>query len=516
MSKPTVTPVLLIILDGFGHRTEGDDNAILHAAKPKLDALMARYPHTTINASGQFVGLPVGQFGNSEVGHLNIGAGRVLQQDISRVDCDVAEGRLGANPVLAEAIARAQATSRTLHLMALVSDGGVHSHESHLHAMIRDAHRAGVARIAVHAFLDGRDTPPRSAERYLARLQAVCDACPGAAIVSVVGRYYAMDRDQRWERVAPAYLLVAHGEADHVASSALAALEAAYARGENDEFVAATAIRPDGVVRRMEDGDVAVFLNFRADRARQLTVALNTPDFAGFDRGRVPKLAYYATLTRYADAYPYPVAYEKEKVRNSFGEVVAAAGLKQLRIAETEKYPHVTYFFSGGEEQPLAGEDRVLVPSPKVATYDLQPEMSAPEVTDRVVAAITSREYAAIIVNYANGDMVGHTGNFLAAVRAVETLDACVGRCVAAMQAVGGEVLITADHGNCEQMWDSVSGQAHTQHTTDLVPCIYVGRPATMAAAGEGALRDIAPTLLAMMGLPQPADMTGRTLIRFA
>lgn len=508
------TPVLLLILDGFGHRLEGDDNAILHASKPNWDRLVRDYPYTAINASEHYVGLPDGQFGNSEVGHLNIGAGRVLQQDISRVDCDVADGTLGKNPVLARAIDAAK--GHTLHVFGLLSDGGVHSHENHIHALIRDAHAAGVASIAVHAFLDGRDTPPRSADLYLGRLQAVCDACTGARIVSVVGRYYAMDRDKRWERVEPAYHLVVDGEAAQVAPTALDALHAAYARGENDEFVQATAIRQGDAKTRIEDGDVVVFMNFRADRAREISMAINDDAFDGFARPRRAKPAMYATLTRYADSYPYPVAYEKPKVQNSFGEYIASLGLKQLRIAETEKYPHVTYFFSGGEEKEFPGEDRVLVPSPKVATYDLQPEMSAPLVADKIVEAIGSGQYAAIICNFANGDMVGHTGNFDAAVKAVEALDACVARCVAAMQAAGGDVIITADHGNCEMMWDRKSGQPHTQHTTDLVPFLYVGRKATLAPMGEGALKDIAPSMLALMGLPQPAEMTGHSLITFA
>jgi 2,3-bisphosphoglycerate-independent phosphoglycerate mutase len=512
----TITPVLLLILDGFGHRLEGDDNAILHASKPNWDRLVADYPFTTINASEHFVGLPDGQFGNSEVGHLNIGAGRVLQQDISRVDCDVADGTLGKNPVLASAIETARASGKTLHILGLLSDGGVHSHESHIHALIRDAHAAGVAQIAVHSFLDGRDTPPRSAEVYLGRLQSVCDACPGARIASVVGRYYAMDRDKRWERVEPAYHLVVDGEAALVAPTAQAALAAAYARGENDEFVQATAIRTGDARTRIEDGDAVVFMNFRADRAREISVAITDDAFDGFARPRRAKPAIYATLTRYADSYPYPVAYEKPKVQNSFGEYIAGLGLKQLRIAETEKYPHVTYFFSGGEEKAFAGEDRVLVPSPKVATYDLQPEMSAPAVADKIVEAIASNQYAAIICNFANCDMVGHTGNFEAAKRAVEALDGCVARCVAAMQAAGGEVIITADHGNAEMMWDKTSGQPHTQHTTDTVPFLYIGRKATLPPQGDGALQDIAPSLLAIMGLPQPAEMTGRSLIHFA
>jgi len=427
----------------------------------------------------------------------------------------VADGTLGQNAVLARAIQTARDAGKTLHILGLVSDGGVHSHNSHIHALIRDAHKAGVQHIAVHAFLDGRDTPPRSAERYLAQLEAVCAECPGARVVSVVGRYYAMDRDKRWERVEPAYRLVVDGEGVFTEPTAQAALAAAYARDENDEFVQATAIRNGDQVTQIEDGDVVVFMNFRADRAREITVAINETEFDGFARPRRPKIAMYATLTSYAESYPYPVAYTKEKVRNGFGEYVASQGLKQLRIAETEKYPHVTYFFSGGEEKEYVGEDRVLVASPKVATYDLQPEMSAREVTDKVVAAIASKQYAAIICNLANGDMVGHTGKFDAAVRAVETLDECVGRCVEAALANGAEVMVTADHGNCEMMWDRSSGQPHTQHTTDLVPFLYVGRPATMTPLGEGALKDIAPSLLAAMGLAQPGEMTGHSLIHF-
>ncbi|XZG69908.1 2,3-bisphosphoglycerate-independent phosphoglycerate mutase [Chitinibacteraceae bacterium HSL-7] len=509
MSQP-IKPVLLLILDGFGYREETEDNAIAAAVKPNLDRLFGQYPWTTINASEHFVGLPDGQFGNSEVGHLNIGAGRVLQQDISRIDCDVADGTLGQNKEFKAAIDLARDSGKTLHILGLVSDGGVHSHNAHIHALIKDAATAGVASIAVHAFLDGRDTPPRSAEKYLAELQAVCDATGRARIVNVVGRYWAMDRDKRWERVEPAYNVIVDGKGLFHADTAIDALKAAYARDENDEFVAATSV---GAPSRIEDGDVVIFMNFRADRARQISVALTDAAFDGFARSRVPAIARFVTATRYADAYPFPVAYEKEKVSNSFGEYIAGLGVKQLRIAETEKYPHVTYFFSGGEEKEFPGEDRILVPSPKVATYDLQPEMSAPIVTDKIVEAIQSGQYGAIICNYANGDMVGHSGVFSAAVKAVEALDGCVARCVDAMLAAGGEVLITADHGNCELMFDHTVEQPHTQHTTDVVPFLYIGREATMAPRGQGALRDIAPTLLAMMGLPQPAEMTGHSLV---
>ncbi|WP_043649642.1 2,3-bisphosphoglycerate-independent phosphoglycerate mutase [Chitinilyticum litopenaei] len=505
-----VTPVLLLILDGFGYRTGGDDNAILLARKHHFDRLFSQYPLTTINASEQHVGLPAGQFGNSEVGHLNIGAGRVVQQDISRIDCDVADKTLGQNPVLKAAIDQARSSGKTLHIMGLMSDGGVHSHENHIHGLIEAAAHAGVADIRVHAFLDGRDTPPRSAELYLNRLQAVCEA-NHARIAGIVGRYWVMDRDTRWERVEPAYRLIVDGQGLYAAENAIEGLRAAYERDENDEFVSATTI---GTPTRMEDGDVVVFMNFRADRARQITTALTDPAFNGFEhQQRRVQFGYFCTATDYGSAYNHPVAYTKEKVKNGIGEYLAGLGLKQMRIAETEKYPHVTYFFSGGEEKEFAGEDRVLVPSPKVATYDLKPEMSANEVADKLIEAIKSKQYDAIFCNFANGDMVGHTGILSAAIKAVETLDSCVGRVVDAMVAAGGEVLITADHGNCEMMYDPSSGQAHTQHTTDLVPFCYIGRPARLAPGG--ALKDIAPSLLAMMGLPQPEEMTGRSLIHF-
>lgn len=509
MSVP-VKPVLLLILDGFGYREEAVDNAIAAAKKPNIDRLFAENPWTLINASDKFVGLPKGQFGNSEVGHLNIGAGRVVLQDISRIDVDVAEGTIGQNPVLKTAIDTARQAEKTLHIMGLLSDGGVHSHENHIHALIEAAAKAGNHKIAVHALLDGRDTPPRSAEIYLSRLQAVCDKT-GAKIATISGRYWAMDRDKRWERLEPAYNAIVEGVGLETAATADAGIKAAYARDENDEFVKATVI---GEPIKMQDGDVVIFMNFRADRARQLTSALIDPAFSGF-KARQPKFAYFCSATSYGDQYPIPVAYSKEKVKNGIGEYLASLGLKQLRIAETEKYPHVTFFFSGGEETPATGEDRILVSSPKVATYDLQPEMSALEVASKVVESIQSKKYDAIFCNFANGDMVGHTGIFDAAVKAVETLDQCVAQCVAAMQAIGGEVIITADHGNCEIMYDHVANQPHTQHTTDMVPFLYVGRKASLAARGEGALKDIAPSLLAMMGVPQPVEMTGHSLIKF-
>jgi 2,3-bisphosphoglycerate-independent phosphoglycerate mutase len=511
----SVRPVVLLILDGVGCREAKPDNAIARARKPHWDALYAASPHTTIDASELKVGLPEGQMGNSEVGHLNIGAGRVVYQEYTRIDQAIASGEFARNSVLVDAIAAAKDGGGSVHVFGLVSPGGVHSHERQIAAMIELAANRGAPRVQVHAFLDGRDTPPRSAAGSLELIAGVCARHPGARIASIVGRYYAMDRDKRWERVQTAYDLVVDGRAPFTAPSAAAALESAYARGETDEFVQATAIAADGEApAAMADGDVVVFMNFRADRARELTRALTDAGFDGFARRRVPRLARYVCLTSYGDEFTgLSVAFPPQSVANGFGEYIARLGLKQLRIAETEKYAHVTYFFSGGIETPYPGEDRILVPSPRVATYDLKPEMSAPEVTDRLVAAIASGKYDAIVCNYANGDMVGHTGDLDAATRAIEALDACVGRVVDAARRAGGEVLITADHGNAEMMHDEVTGQPHTAHTLNLVPCVYVGRKATMPAGGS--LRDIAPTLLRMMGLPQPPEMTGHSLVTF-
>jgi len=512
-------PLVLLILDGFGARADAPDNAISVANMPRWRHLLASAPHTTIDASERAVGLPAGQMGNSEVGHLNIGAGRVVYQDYTRIDLAIADGSFARNPVLVDAVATAARTGATLHILGLVSSGGVHSHERQLAAMIALAGAPLPAqpapRIRVHAFLDGRDTLPKSATHSLAFIQRACEAVANARIASVCGRYYAMDRDQRWERVEQAYDLLVDGAGQYSAADAQAALAAAYARGETDEFVKATAIVIDGHVTRIDDGDVVVFMNFRADRARQMTRALTDAAFTGFSRKRFPRLALFACLTSYGDAFAHlPVAFPPQTITHGFGEEVAAHGLTQLRIAETEKYAHVTYFFNGGSEAVYPGEDRILVPSPKVATYDLAPEMSACEVTDKLVEAIRSRRYDAIICNYANADMVGHTGKLAAAVRAVETLDACVGRVVDAARAAGGEVLITADHGNVETLDDAASGQPHTAHTLNLVPFVYVGRPAHVAAGG--ALQDIAPTMLALMGLPKPAAMTGRSLVTLA
>ncbi len=505
------TPVLLLILDGFGYSEDPDHNAVAHARKPNWDRLWNSYPHTLINASELAVGLPKGQMGNSEVGHLNIGAGRVIYQELTRVDVAIQDSSFNTNPAFTHAIAQAKEKGTALHIMGLLSPGGVHSYEDHIHALLELAARSGLHKIFLHAFLDGRDTPPRSAMQSLQRLQDKCAALGAGRIASIVGRYYAMDRDNRWERVQPAYDLLTQGKAAFGAATAVEGLQQAYARDENDEFVKATVI---GKPVAMHDGDVAVFMNFRADRAREMTRALTDAKFDNFVRERFPKLADYVMLSSYGDDFNHlHAAFAPSAIHNGFGEYVSGLGLKQLRIAETEKYAHVTYFFNGGTEQPYPGEDRILVPSSKVATYDLKPEMSAPEVTDKLEAAIRSRQYQAIICNYANCDMVGHSGILEAAVKAVEALDVCIGRVVGAMLECGGEVLITADHGNAEQMIDHVTHQAHTAHTLNLVPLLYIGRQAAMMDGG--ALRDVAPTLLAMMGLAQPPEMTGKPLINF-
>ena len=513
----TITPVLLIILDGFGYREECDNNAICQARKPHWNFLWKTHPHTLIDASEKMVGLPTGQMGNSEVGHMSIGAGRVVYQDYTKIEHAIETGEFRKNPALLKAIEIGKAgTNSALHILGLLSPGGVHSHESQIHELVDMAAQAGVKNIYVHAFLDGRDTPPQSAEPSLVALQKKFDALNRGRIATICGRYFAMDRDKRWERVKPAYDVITQGKSEFWAASATDGYLLADLRGESDEFVQATAIVPPGSKPvRMNDGDAVVFMNFRADRARQMTHALTEPAFNGFAREHAPKPGYFCTLTPYGEDFAaIPAAYPPQSISNGFGEYLASRGLKQLRIAETEKYAHVTYFFNGGVETPYAGEDRVMVPSPQVATYDLQPEMSAREVTDKMVAAIQSRRYDAIICNYANGDMVGHTGNLAAATRAIETLDECIGRAVEAMQALGGEVLITADHGNAETMLDTVTRQAHTAHTLNRVPLLYVGRKAK--ATGGGALQDVAPTLLRMMGLPQPAEMTGKPLLEFA
>jgi 2,3-bisphosphoglycerate-independent phosphoglycerate mutase len=515
MQTSSITPVVLLILDGFGYREAAPDNAVTLANTPNLDAIKQQYPHTLINASEHYVGLPDGQMGNSEVGHLNIGAGRVVFQDFERINNSMASGDFFQHPELVGAMQKLKAEDKALHILGLLSDGGVHSHIEHILTLLEMAAKQGLRKVYLHAFLDGRDTPPISAAPYLTTVEDKIKALGVGKIASVSGRFYSMDRDKRWERVAISYDMIVNGEAEFVETSASEALQNAYARKESDEFVKCTVIRQSGEsATRLEDGDCVVHMNFRSDRARQLTDALLNPDFTGFERQRVPQLSHYFTLTQHdANQTRATPLFAATQVPNTFGELVQNAGLTQLRIAETEKYPHVTFFFNGGEETVFKGEDRIMVPSPKVATYDLQPEMNAAEVTDKLVGAIHAKKYDAIICNYANGDMVGHTGNIHAAIKAVETLDTCVGRVVSAAKAVGAEVIITADHGNAEQMFDPTSNQTHTQHTTNLVPFIYVGREASVASTG--ALSDIAPSLLAMMGLAKPADMTGHSLLTF-
>ncbi len=511
----TPRPVLLLILDGFGCRSERAHNAIAQANKPNWQSLWTTYPHTLINASEAAVGLPSGQMGNSEVGHLNIGAGRVVYQEYTRIDHAIDTGYFFSNPTLMRACATARDSGKTMHILGLLSDGGVHSHERHIHAMLELARREGVQRVSIHAFLDGRDTSPKIAESYIARMEAKLQEAHLGRIVSIIGRYYAMDRDRRWQRVKKAYDLLTQGVAPYRAETAMEALNLAYARGETDEFVDATAVGPKREApARMQDGDVLVFMNFRSDRARQLSRTFIEPDFAEFEREYVPKLAMICTLTGYSDEFHVDVAFPPERIRNGFGEYISNLGLHQLRIAETEKYPHVTFFFNGGEEVSYPGEDRILVPSPDVDTYDLKPEMSAYEVTDRLIAAINRKQYDAIICNYANADMVGHTGDIHAATRAIETIDDCLGKVVEAQLARGGEMLITADHGNAEFMMDMNTGQPHTAHTINQVPLVYVGRRHAHLAE-TGALEDVSPTLLKMMGLPQPQEMTGEALINF-
>ncbi len=510
-----VTPSLLIILDGFGARAERDNNAVALAQTPFLDRLFGTWPHTLIEASGNQVGLPAGQMGNSEVGHMNIGSGRIVYQDVTRIDHEIATGAFEQNPALGEAIEAALVNGRRLHVIGLISDGGVHSSEKHLHALLGMAAKRGLGdRLCIHAIVDGRDTPPQSARLYLDRLEAVCRQIGAGRVVSLIGRYFAMDRDRRWARVERAWRLMVRGEGDFTATSAAEALEAAYARDETDEFVQPTCIVPPGAQPvAMQDGDVAVCINFRSDRARELTRALALPDFDAFERPGQPKLGRFVCMTRYEEGLPLPVAYPPQTLSNGLGEYLSRLGLHQYRIAETEKYAHVTYFFNGGAEQPFANEVRQLVPSPQVDTYDLQPEMSAAAVTDALIDAIVSRRYQLLVCNYANGDMVGHTGNLQAAIRAVEALDACLARVIPTMLACGGEVLLTADHGNAEAMFDPESGQPHTAHTLNPVPLVYMGRPARLLDGG--CLADIAPTVLAMMGLPQPPEMTGRSLVDF-
>ncbi|MEH6909181.1 MAG: 2,3-bisphosphoglycerate-independent phosphoglycerate mutase [Oceanicoccus sp.] len=507
-------PMVLLILDGWGYREDSRDNAIANANTPAWDKLWATAPRTLISSSGASVGLPEGQMGNSEVGHMSLGAGRIVYQNISKIDKAIEEGEFATNPVYIDAIDKAVASNKAIHLLGLLSPGGVHSHEKHIYAMVDMAAKRGAKKVYVHAFLDGRDTPPRSAKNSLQTLSDQFSKLGCGRIASLVGRFYAMDRDNRWDRVQSAYQLLTNEQSDYQYDSAVEGLEAAYLRDENDEFVSPTIIKnEDESSASIEDGDSVIFMNFRADRAREISRAFVEEDFSGFKRNKTPQLASFVMTTEYSSDIAAPCAFPPEKVHSSFGELIEKAGKKQLRIAETEKYAHVTFFFSGGREQPYEGEERELIPSPDVATYDLKPEMSAPEVTDKLVAAIKGGHYDTIICNYANGDMVGHTGIYEAAIKAAEAIDESVRRVTDAVLEVGGDCLITADHGNCEQMQDYQSGQAHTQHTTELVPFVYVGDKVVKITKDGGKLADVAPTMLALMGIAQPPEMTGQSLL---
>ena len=509
--KPTA---LLLILDGWGHREATDSNAIANAATPTWDSLWQQQPSTLIDTSGQSVGLPAGQMGNSEVGHMNLGAGRVVYQSLTRIDKDIEDGGFYENAVLVRAAELAASSETALHVLGLMSPGGIHSHEDQIMAALELARQRGVRKLYLHAFLDGRDTPPRSALASMQRADAFFQRHGIGRIASLCGRFYAMDRDNRWDRVQSAYRLLTEGKASFTSASASAGLEAAYQRDEDDEFVQATVIQGEGEAPVLiDDGDVVLFMNFRADRARQLTRSLVDDDFEGFERNVRPLLGDFVMLTEYAADIDTACAYPPQVLNNVLGQYLADNQRTQLRIAETEKYAHVTFFFNGGREAPFAGEDRSLIPSPQVKTYDLKPEMSAVQVTDDLVKAIASGDYDTIICNYANGDMVGHTGNFEASIKAVETVDACLSRVVSAIEEVRGHLLITADHGNVEQMLDPETNQPLTSHTSGPVPLVYVGAN-DLNFTGEGSLCDIAPTLLYLMSMSAPHEMTGKVLLK--
>lgn len=506
-------PIALIILDGWGYRSDSQYNAIAAANTPHWDNLLQTCPHDLIAVSGLHVGLPDGQMGNSEVGHLNMGAGRVVFQDYTRIEQAIADGSFDHNEVLVAALNKATNNNRACHILGLLSTGGVHSHQDQLFALAKLAANKGIKQLYLHAFLDGRDTPPQSAMAAISAAEDLFATLKTGKIAAIIGRYYAMDRDKRWDRIQSAYALIAEGKAEFHALSAIEALEHAYARGETDEFVKATSIHPpNDQPIHIEDGDVVIFMNYRADRARELTHALTDADFNYFPRPHAINFGDFVTLTQYATNIRAHVAFPPIQLNNILGEYLANHGVKQLRLAETEKYAHVTFFFNGGIETPFSGEERILIPSAKVATYDLQPEMSALEITDALVDAIKSRDYGFIVVNYANPDMVGHTGNFPAAIKAIETIDECLGKIISALNNFGGEAIITADHGNAELMFDKATKQPHTAHTYDPVPLVYFGRAARMTKE-LGSLSDIAPTILYLMNLPKPAEMTGQTLL---
>jgi 2,3-bisphosphoglycerate-independent phosphoglycerate mutase len=506
-------PVVLMVLDGWGVNPRKEGNAILRASTPVMDSLMERYPSTTISISGLDVGLPDGQMGNSEVGHMHLGAGRVIYQDITLIHRSIDDGSFFSNSALLEACKAVKKSQGRLHLMGLLGDGGVHSHQRHLEAIIELAHKEQVGRVFLHLFMDGRDTSPTSGEGFLRALEEKLKKFSEAEIATLGGRYYAMDRDKRWERTEKAYLALTEG-AGVKAASASEAIRKSYKEEVTDEFVLPTVIEgalPDGVIR---DGDAVIFFNFRADRARQLTRAFTEENFKEFSRKRRIALSAFATMTEYDSTFGLPAAFPPRELKNILGEIASREGMRQLRIAETEKYAHVTYFFNGGEEKKFPSEDRILIPSAKeVATYDLKPEMSAREITEALIRQLKDKDYGLVILNYANADMVGHTGNFEATVRACEVVDQCIGQVVPAVLEKNGRVMITGDHGNAEQMIDYATGGIHTAHTSNLVPLILVDQESKSRPLRSGTAVDVAPTLLQLLDLPQPKEMTGRSLL---
>jgi 2,3-bisphosphoglycerate-independent phosphoglycerate mutase len=508
------SPLVLIVLDGWGIRPQRENNAIASARTPVYHELLARYPNTQLVASGEAVGLPAGQMGNSEVGHMNMGAGRIVYQDLTRIDKSIRDGELAANAALTASIDRCAGGAHAFHLIGLVSDGGVHSHQRHLHALIDIAARRGVREVFVHAITDGRDTSPTGGVRYVARLEEAMAKAGTGRIATVVGRYYAMDRDKRWERTRQAYEAVADGRAETTSRSAVEALQASYDADVTDEFVKPVVIveadgRPVGQVR---DGDSVLFFNFRADRARQLTRAIAFDEFDGFERASRPRV-HYTTMTVYDRTFDLPVVFTPQTFSGNLADVLAEHGRTNLRLAETEKYAHVTYFFNCGREQPYTDEERILIPSQKVATYDLMPPMSAPGITDALIADVAAGKHHVIICNFANADMVGHTGRLDATIAAIETLDACLGRILPVVQAAGGTAIVTADHGNAEQMWDDELKAPHTAHTSNPVPVVLFGDQFLGRSLREGTLRDVAPTILHLLGIPPSPEMTGVPLV---
>jgi len=506
-------PVVLVILDGWGINPRKEGNAIAHASTPNLERLTREFPVSSISVSGLDVGLPDGQIGNSEVGHMILGAGRIVYQDLTLIHKAIEDGSFSTNHALAAALRKTKEDRGRLHLMGLLGDGGVHAHHLHMEALMDMAHREKVGPVYLHLFLDGRDTPPASAERFLLDLNEKLKSYPEIKIATISGRYYAMDRDKRWDRVEKAYLCLTEGVGNK-ADSALDAVRNSYQKQVTDEFVLPTVISahvPDGLI---QDGDGAIFFNFRADRARELTRALTEKNFTEFPRKRRLKLPNYTTLTQYDETFKVAVAFPQREIRKIVGEIASQAGIKQLRIAETEKYAHVTYFFNGGEEKKFPGEERILIPSPRdVATYDLKPEMSARQVTDALVKHLRERDIGLVIANFANADMVGHTGKFEAAVRACEVIDECIGKVVDAATSKKGKVIITADHGNIEQLIDYDTGMPHTAHTINPVPVILVDEERRKCSLRKGTAIDMAPTVLQLLDIKQPKEMTGRSLI---